>query len=115
MECIFDKSVDCEVKEFKTFLAEEEILDSESQNTKYSQMRDGGGVGKSSFRYNRDIISVKRKDSQILQSPEGIFLNTLELVVGHDQSGESAQVGEHKRRQHRDLVVAEVAEKFGGN
>ena len=81
MECIFDKSVDCEVKEFKTFLAEEEILDSESQNTKYSQMRDGGGVGKSSFRYNRDIISVKRKDSQILQSPEGIFLNTLELVV----------------------------------
>ena len=78
-------------------------------------MRDGGGVGKSSFRYNRDIISVKRKDSQILQSSEGIFLDTLELVVGHDQSGQPAQVGEHKGGQHRDLIVTEVAEKFGGN
>ena len=78
-------------------------------------MRDGGGVGKSSFRYNRDIISVKRKDSQILQSSEGIFLDTLELVVGHNQSGEPAEVGEHKGGQHWDLVVAEVAEKFGGN
>ena len=83
-----------------------------SRSTKYSQMRDGGGVGKSSFRYNRDIISVKRQDSQILQSSEGIFLDALELVVGHDQGGEPAQVGEHEGRQHRDLVVAEVAEKF---
>ena len=78
-------------------------------------MRDGGGVGKSSFRYNRDIISVKRKDSQILQSSEGIFLDALELVVRHDQGGEPAQVGEHKGRQHGDLVIAEVPEKFGGN
>ena len=78
-------------------------------------MRDGGRVGKSSFRYNRDIISVKGKDSQILQSSEGIFLNALKLVVGHDEGGESAQVREHKRRQHGDLVVAEVAEKLGEN
>ena len=26
----------------------------------YSQMGDGGGVGKSSFRNNRDIVSVER-------------------------------------------------------
>ena len=75
-------------------------------------MRDGGCVGKSSFRYDRDIISVKRKDSQILQTSEGIFLDTLELVIGHDEGREPGQVGEHKGRQHRDLVVAEVAEKF---
>ena len=78
-------------------------------------MRDGGRVGKSSFRYNRDIISVKGKDSQVLQSSEGIFLNALKLVVGHDECGQSAQVREYKRRQHGDLVVAEVAEKLGEN
>ena len=78
-------------------------------------MRDGGRVGKSSFRYNRDIISVQRKDSQIFQSSEGIFLDALKLVVRHNQGGESTQVREHKRRQHRDLVVAEVAEKLGEN
>ena len=86
-----------------------------SQNIKYSQMRYGGGVGKSSFRYNRDIISVKRKDSQILQSSKRIFLNTLKLVVGNDKSGEPAQIGEDERWQHRDLVVAEITEKLFGN
>ena len=32
LECIFDKSVDSEVKEFKTFLFMEEILHFESQH-----------------------------------------------------------------------------------
>ena len=32
LECIFDKSVDSEVKEFKTFLFTEKILHSESQH-----------------------------------------------------------------------------------
>ena len=72
-------------------------------------MGDGGCVGKSSFRYNRDIISVKREDPQILQSTKCIFLYTLEIVVGDDQGGQPAQVGEHEGGQHRDLVVAQVS------
>ena len=66
----------------------------------YSQMGDGCRIGKSCFRYNRNIISVQRKDSKILESTEGILLDTLELVVGDDQGGESAEVGEDEWRQH---------------
>ena len=71
-------------------------------------MGDGGCVGKSSFRYNWDIISVKREDPQILQSTKCIFLNTLEVVVGDDKGGQPAEVGEDEGRQDGDLVVAQV-------
>ena len=36
------------------------------------------------------------------------LLDTLQLVIGHDQRGEPGEVGEHEGGQDRDPVVAEV-------
>ena len=76
-------------------------------------MGDGCRIGKSSFRYNRNIISVQRKDSQILEATKGVLLDTLQLVVRHYQGCQSTQVGKDKRGQHRYLVIAQVPEMNG--
>ena len=74
-------------------------------------MSDGGGVSEGPLRDDGDIVPVEGQDPQVLQTPEGVLLDALELVVGHDEGGEPREVGEDEGRQDRDLVVAEVSVK----
>ena len=71
-------------------------------------MSDGGGVGEGPLRDDGDVVPVQGQDPQVLQTPEGVLLDALELVVGHDEGGEPREVGEDEGWQDGDLVVAQV-------
>ena len=76
----------------------------------YSQVCDGRGICEGALRDDGNVISVQWQDPEVLQSPEGVLLHALQLVVGDDEGGESREVGEHEGGQDRDLVVTQVTE-----
>ena len=78
----------------------------------YSQVCYGRGICEGALRDDGDVISVQWQDPEVLQSPEGVLLHALQLVVGDDEGGESREVGEHEGGQNRDLVVTQVTERM---
>ncbi len=72
-------------------------------------MCDSGGVGEGGLRYDGDVVAVQGEDAEVLESAECLVLDALEPIVGDDEGGEAAQVGEHQGRQHHHLVVTQVS------
>ena len=60
----------------------------------------------------RDVVAVEGEDPQVGQALESTRLDALEIVVADNQRCQITQRGEDSRRNHADLVVAQVpAEK----
>ncbi len=58
-------------------------------------MSDGGGICEGGLRDDGDVVAVQGEDAEVLEAAKGLLLDTLELVVGDDEGGQAAQVGEH--------------------
>ena len=71
----------------------------------------GCGVGEGPLRDDGDVVAVQGEDAEVLEAPEGVLLDALELVVGDDQGSEPGEVGEDEGRQDGDLIVAQVSVK----
>lgn len=54
---------------------------------------------------------MKTEDPEIFESGERSVLDTLQLVIAHDERGQPAQSGEDVGRQNCDLVIAQIPEK----
>ena len=66
--------------------------------SKYLQVCDGCCVRKSSFWYNRDIISMQGEDSEVFKPSKSIFLNTLKFIVGNYQGCKAGKICKDKWR-----------------